>query len=414
MAEIAIQTTNKETAAPLLNKWLLLFMGAMILANIGGNMYYPLLPLYLQDLNASVKQVGLFFTISHIVPLALQILGGWMSDTLGRLRSIAIGSIAGMVGMAFMLAAPSWGWLLVAVAIGSVSGALVGPSFDAFIAENSDEKNRARVFGITQSLFMIVAVIGPSLGGWLAEDYSFRFMLLVAALLYLGATTIRIGMARRAMRNEAKSAEKLSFAGLKSNLGAMFGMIFSGGIITWIMITDGVRDTAFALSDNLTSLYMGDIAGLSLKQVGLVNSVFGLFMMLFTYPGGWLADKKGERLGIVAGFGLICLSFGVYLMDGVTAWTFGASCALSGIGAGLLSPAYSSLISKAVPENLRGTAFGLFSTSLGLISLPAPALGALLWDGINPRFPFIITAVVVLLSIVPVWVKFKLPKTTAG
>lgn len=410
MAEIAIQTTHKENAAPLLNRWLLLFLFAMILANIGGNMYFPILPLYLQELNATVKQVGLFFTLAHVIPLALQILGGWMSDTLGRLRSIAIGSVAGMVGFVFMLIAPSWGWLLVAMSVGAISGALVSPSFDAFIAENSSEENRARVFGITQSLFMIVAVIGPSLGGWLAEDYSFRFMLLVAAILYLGATIIRVVMARRSKHAE-KSVEKLSFAGLKSNLGAMFGMIFSGGIITWIMITDGVRDTAFALSDNLTALYMGDVAGMSLKQVGLVNSVFGLFMMAFTYPGGWLADKKGERLGIAAGFGMICLSFYVYLIDGATAWMFGVSWAFAGIGAGLLSPAYSSLISKAVPENLRGTAYGLFSTSLGLVSLPAPALGALLWDGFSPRFPFMITAVVVLLTIIPVWVKFKLPRT---
>jgi MFS family permease len=326
------------------------------------------------------------------------------------LRSIAIGSIGGMVGFVFMLIAPTWQWLLVAMSFGAVSGALVGPSFDAFIAENSDESNRARVFGITQALFMIVAVIGPYLGGWLAEDYSFRFMLLVAAILYLGATVIRIVMAQRAKHAEEKKAEKLSFSGLKSNLSAMFGMIFSGGIITWIMITDGVRDTAFALSDNLTALYMGDVAGMSLKQVGLVNSVFGLFMMLFTYPGGWLADKKGERLGIATGFAIICLSFFVFMLDGVTAWMFGVSWALAGIGAGLLSPAYSSLISKAVPEKLRGTAFGLFSTSLGLISLPAPALGALLWDGFSPRFPFMITAAVVLVTIVPVWVKFKLPK----
>jgi MFS family permease len=409
MTEIAIETT-KESRISLLNGWLLLFMFAMILANIGGNMYFPILPLYLQDLNATVQQVGLFFTLSRIIPLALQILGGWMSDTLGRLRSIAIGSIGGMIGFVFMLVAPTWQWLLVAMAFGAVSGALVGPSFDAFIAENSDESNRARVFGITQSLFMIVAVIGPFLGGWLADDYSFRFMLLVAALLYLGATIIRIGMARRARESEEKKAEKLNFLGLKANLGAVFGMVFSGGIITWIMITDGVRDTAFALSDNLTSLYMGDVAGMSMKQIGLVNSLFGLFMMLFTYPGGWLADKKGERIGIAAGFGLIGLSFFVFLLNKATVWMFGFSWALAGIGAGLLSPAYSSLISKAVPEKLRGTAFGLFSTSLGLISLPAPALGALLWDSFNPRFPFIVTAAVVLATIIPAWVKFKLPQ----
>ena len=54
---------------------------------------------------------------------------------------------------------------------------------------------------------------------------------------------------------------------------------------------------------------------------------------------------------------------------------------------------------------------GLFSTSLGLVSLPAPYIGGLLWKGVSPQFPFAITAIVSLLAIIPVFFKFKLPKT---
>ena len=75
-----------------------------------------------------------------------------------------------------------------------------------------------------------------------------------------------------------------------------------------------------------------------------------------------------------------------------------------------MSPAYQSLISKSVPQHLRGTAFGLFSTSLGIVSLPAPWIGAQLWDRVSPQFPFTITAIALLLTVVPIWLKFKLPK----
>jgi hypothetical protein len=60
---------------------------------------------------------------------------------------------------------------------------------------------------------------------------------------------------------------------------------------------------------------------------------------------------------------------------------------------------------------MRGTAFGLFSTSLGVISLPSPWIGAQLWDRVNPQFPFMVTAIVLLLSVIPIWIKFKLPRT---
>lgn len=83
---------------PLLSGLLILFLAAMMFANIGGNMFGPLMPLYLKDLDADIKQIGLFFTLAQIVPLFLQILGGWISDSLGRLRAIAIGSVFGLLG----------------------------------------------------------------------------------------------------------------------------------------------------------------------------------------------------------------------------------------------------------------------------------------------------------------------------
>jgi MFS family permease len=75
-----------------------------------------------------------------------------------------------------------------------------------------------------------------------------------------------------------------------------------------------------------------------------------------------------------------------------------------------MSPAYNSLISKAVPQKLRGTAFGLFGTSLGLVSLPAPWVGAQLWERFSPRLPFYVTGLAALGSAIPAWLKFKLPK----
>jgi MFS family permease len=91
-------------------------------------------------------------------------------------------------------------------------------------------------------------------------------------------------------------------------------------------------------------------------------------------------------------------------------WGFALVWALFGLGSGMMSPAYNSLISKAVPEKLRGTAFGLFGTSLGLVSLPAPALGAQMWDRYGPRMPFYVTGLAALISAFPAWFKFKLPK----
>jgi MFS family permease len=390
---------------------LILFLAAMIFANIGGNMYGSFMPLYLKDLEASITQIGLFFTLAQIVPLFLQILGGWISDSLGRLRAIAIGSVFGVVGFVPMVLADRWEWLLLAVALGAVARALVAPSFDAFIAEHSSEENRGKVFGISQAIFMIVSVVGPPLGGWLAGAYGFKLMLLVAGLFYFVAMLMRLSMAREAARGSSGAQQELSFRSLKSNLRTMFGLVFSGGLLTWILLTDGLRDISFQFSENLFPVYMQEFGGLSLQQIGWVTAVFGICMMLITIPGGWLSDKAGERVGIATGMLLVAVSLLILInIPQGNQSLYYVGWGTAGMGVGILTPAYQSLISKAVPAHLRGTAFGLFGTSLGLVSLPAPWIGAQLWDQVGPRFPFMITAIVLLISVIPIWLKFRLPR----
>jgi MFS family permease len=396
---------------PLLSPMLLVFMGTMILANIAAQMIFPLEALYVQQLGAGVGQVGLFFTLAAIAPLCLQVLGGWLSDSVGRLQAIAIGSMVGASAYLFYLLAPSWQWLLPASMLSAMATAFVAPSFQAFIAEASSEETRGRVYGICSTMFTVVSIVGPLLGGALAQGKSFRTMYITAGCLYTTAALIRVLMARHAGRQRregGKAAERPSLAGFRRSLAAVLSLLAAGGVVTWIFVSDGVRDVAFSLVDRLMPLYLGNEMGLSLFQITLLQSVTAIVAMALMSPAGWLSDKKGERVGIVGGFGLISLGWVVFL-NGSNFWQFIVSRVVVGAGWALIDPAYSSLISKAVPDKLRGTAFGLFSTSLGLISLPAPWIGARLWEGVSPIFPFYLPLVAMLALLPVMWIKFKLP-----
>jgi MFS family permease len=402
-----MQSTEKQPLLTPLMRW---FMFAMVLANIAGNMFPLFLPIYLTELGASIGQVGLVFTITSIVMLLLQVLGGWISDSIGRLRAIAIGSIGGVIGYSAMLLAPSWEWMVLALAVSRIAYALVGPSFGAFIAENSTEKNRGRVYGITDTIFQITGVIGPPLGGFITGAYGFKLMLLMSAILYALAAVLRIWMATTMRSPQESAPQRLTVSSLRSNLGIMWGMLIGGGLITWILVTDGVRDIAFRLSGELQPLYLEKIASLSVEQIGLLGSIFSGAMMVTPMISGRISDRYGERVPISIGFGLIFLGYMIFLnaslyLGFVIAWM------VFGTGVGLLSPAYSSLISKVVPQKMLGTFSGLFHGSIGLISLPAPYVGARLWERFNPRLPFTITAAVALLSVIPTWFKFRLPES---
>jgi len=399
---------------PLLSKILWLFLIAMILANVAAQMYSSFMPLYLKSLGASVAQIGLFYTLFQIIPLVLQILGGWISDSLGRLRSIAIGSSIGIISYFGLFWAPTWQWVFLGQSLNAITTSLVSPSFGAFIAEESPEENRARVYGITQAISLSVLVIGPPIGGWLVDHFSFKFMLLVASLIYTCATILRIFMARRASKKErATTTGKLSLGSLKDNLGSMLTILLAGGLVTWLLITDGVRDIAFSLTGTYFPIYIEDIGGLTVTQIGLLTSISGIASMIINFPAGWLADKKGERINIVLGFLMQFFALLVFIRS-TSFWGFLAVFVMFGFGSGIMQPAYQSLLSKALPKKLRGTGFGLIQSSLGVFSLPAPYIGGYLYENISPILPFRITAWVSLLAVIPAWLKFRLPKSQDG
>jgi MFS family permease len=402
-----------QTNTPLLSPLMRWFLFAMILANIAAGMVNMLMPIYLIELGANIEQVGLVFTLTSIVILVLQIFGGWISDSIGRLRAIAIGSLGGVLGFVAMIIAPSWPWMLLALAMNQIPYALVGPSFSAFIAENSTEENRGRVYGITDTIYQIVGVVGPPLGGFLAGTYGFKLMIVGATSFYSIAAILRVWMARTMSTPVGSGAPPLSLKSFKNSLALIGSMLVGGGVITWIFLTDGVRDIAFRMSEQLQPLYLEQIMGLSLQQIGLLGSFFSVAMMLTPVLSGRIADRYGERVPITAGFFIIFLALLVFLQARAYP-AFILTWALFGAGVGLLSPAYQSLISKVVPRHSLGTFTGIFHSSLGFISLPAPWLGAQLWVRYSPRLPFMITAAVVLASTIPSWFKFKLPKTAAG
>ena len=395
--------------APLLSPVLRLFLVTMILANVSGAMYGGFLPLYLKSLGADVAQIGLFFTISQIVPLALQILGGWISDSLGRLKSIAAGSISGVVSYIALILAPTWGWIFLGEGLNAITRSLVGPSFGAFVAEESQEENRAKVYGLVETFYTIVAIVGPPFGGFLVDRYGFKIMLMVAGSIYTIATIMRVRMASRAKhpgQDEGKKA-RLELGALKVNLSAIFGLVVAGGVMTWIVITDGIRDISFSLSGSLIPVYLEGIANMSAQQIGWLSSILGVAMMITSFPAGHLADKRGERLAIALGFALQSIALFIFIKANSFVM-YAVSYFIIGVGFSLMSPAYQSLLSKVLPQKLRGTGFGLVHSGLGLFSLPAPAIGAKLYTSISPTTPFWITAGASLLAIFPVIFKFKL------
>jgi MFS family permease len=174
-------------------------------------------------------------------------------------------------------------------------------------------------------------------------------------------------------------------------------------------LSDGIFDISFRLSYEIMPVYLEQFGGISLVEIGFLGSFFAIAMMFTPIISGKFSDRFGERVPIAMGFFLSFLAFANFLFAN-SYIGFAITWIVFGLGVGVLSPAYQSLISKIVPQKMLGTFTGLFRGSLGVVSLFAPWLGSQLWDMFSPRTPFIVTTIMIAFTVPIVWLKFILPE----
>jgi len=386
---------------------LMIFISAMAFAEMSRTMTMVQIPIFLRELGASIQQIGLFFTIALIFPLLLRIFGGWISDTIGRLRALTLGSTAGMLAFAAYTLAPTWQAALFAPAFLAATSALIFPSYKAFIADQTTDEIRGRVFGLSEAGINIAWILGPLVGGLIAQYLGYRWMFALATLTYATATLIFLGLFRTHPIESTERNQKLTLTAMQRSFKEMFVLMLSGGLVTWILIVDGVRDVAFKMSFDLMPVYLSEIGGITKQGIGFLDGFFGVALALTLLPAGWLVDKTSERFGITLGLITMILSRLTFALASAY-WGFAFSWILLGVGGGLIDPAASSLIAKGVPQRFRGLAYGLVATSLGIISLPAPWIGSQLWKWISPQAPFYLTVFLGLLAVIPAWIKLRI------
>jgi DHA1 family multidrug resistance protein-like MFS transporter len=366
----------------------------MIIANITSGMFGPFEPLYLETLGASIRQVGIFFTVQTILAILFRVLGGWISDNMGRLPTIAAGGVFGFAAYLGYTLAPTWGWAMLGALFGAIGSSLVAPSFQAFTAESAPEGATGSTFGLVEGLFLTCQIIGPLLGGMLVENYGYPVMMRVALAIFAVATILRIYIAR----GVPIRTENLKIAHFKKQIGTLGGLVLAGGLVTWLFVVDGLRDASFQIVWPFLPTFVTEVGGQGEAMYGVLMAGMSVVSALAMVPGGMIADRFGERWGIGLGGLLMAAAMAVMLMF-TNRVGFIVAFGLFGMAGALASPAFSSLLSKAVPKGSMGVVFGLFWSALGVAAIPMPYLGGLLYDGFGPRVPFWLSTAVIALTV---------------
>ncbi len=142
---------------------------------LDGSLVNILIPSMVSDLNLNRSQVLWCNSAYALVFAGLLITAGRLGDRIGRRRFFMTGTVIFMFGSVVAGAAPNPGILILARVIAAVGGAMMLPTSTAIINVEFTGERRAIAFGMFGAVFGGMAALGPVLGGWLTQDFSWRW-----------------------------------------------------------------------------------------------------------------------------------------------------------------------------------------------------------------------------------------------
>jgi MFS family permease len=350
------------------------------LVDVSSEMVVNLVPLFLANvLGVRMVAIGLIEGVAATTASLVKVFSGALSDRLGARKWLAVGgyALSAVAKPGFYFAA-SWGAVAAVRWADRVGKGVREAPRDALVADSVSSADRGLAFGMHRAadtggavvgLLIAIAAVGlVQRGGALLTRDAFQLIVLASLVpAFLGVFVLAIG-AVEARAPSTGAAPLVRFRGLGRRFGIFLAIV--------ALFDLGNFSDAFLI-------LRAQERGLDVSQVLWMLMAFNLVYALLSTPAGALSDRVGRKRLIVAGwivYAAIYLGFGLAESGRhVVALTL-----CYGAYYGLVTGTAKALVADLVPAPLRGTAFGTYNATLGLVDLPASLIAGLLWQGIGP------------------------------
>ncbi|MBB6733859.1 MFS transporter [Cohnella zeiphila] len=347
-------------------------------------MYFPFMTLYFSQ-TFGKNAAGLLMSVPPLIGIAGSLLGGRMSDRLGRRPAMLLGAALQAVMFA-LFAASLCDWCDYAAFIGiSLGGSIYAPAGTAMVADLTPEKERRRVFAAFVTAMNIGAVFGPALGS--AFFFAHRGELLWACTFVTAAYAVAIffivreTLPQAARQRERGTGEPRAEAALRGYIAILRDRAFALYIAAGIFVT-----IAFMQLDLYLAVYVKEyvpaqtlLAGKGwtfqldgIEVFGWMMGLNGLLYVLGVMPITKRIGRWSDRNVLM----LSALLFGIGMfLIGLTsnAWLLFGFMAVATIGEIMRSPVLQSFVSKYAPEEARGRYMGASNLQVSIGRFLAPA-----------------------------------------
>lgn len=357
-----------------------------LLMDISSELIHSLLPVFLTTvMGASTVTVGLIEGVAEATASITKVFSGALSDRFGK-RKLLVGigyGLAAITKPVFPLAETAW-QILAARFVDRIGKGIREAPRDALIADVTPPAIHGASYGLRQALDTIGAFAGPLLAVALMALYedSFRAVFWWAMVPAALAVLLIVVGVREPAENAAVA--KRGWPIRKEQLGRMSRAY-------WMVVAVGAVFALARFSEAFLVL-KAQAEGLPLALIPLVYVWMNAIYALVAMPAGILSDKIGRKNVLLCGLATLAVA------DLVLAAVPGLAGVIIGVGLwglylGLSQGLLSALVADTAPEDLRGTAFGLFNLASGGALLIASVVAGWLWYDFGPTATFAAGAV---------------------
>ena len=352
----------------------------------------PILPAYLESINQGGTAAGLFIAIFAGAQFIFSPIAGKWTDQYGRRKMIIYG-LAGLTLSMFIFYASNSIWVLYASrAVGGIGCAMLVPAIFAYIADITTIDQRAKGNSLVSAAMSLGIVVGPGIGGFLAE-FGLKFPILISALVSLVSVlfsvlllkeskTTPIGESTDMLPDESMARKIARSVTMPYFIPLVITLVMSFGLIAYESVIGLYLDNQFQSSAK-------DIA-IMVTATGVVSVIVQLFVV------DKIVNRYGERSVLNVFIAVAAVGFLLSLFASSYAFFFVISLFIF-LSTSILRPVLNTLISK-LAGNEQGFAMGMNNAYMSIGNVIGPTLAGLLYD-VKITYPFILGFVLLIITL---------------
>jgi len=370
----------------------------------------PFLPLYLEQLGVSGGESlslwsGLTFSITFVISAAVAPLWGSLADRKGR-KLMLLRAAFGM-GVVILLQAfvtEAWQLLLLRALMGLTSGYI--PNAMALVAAQVPRERSGWALSCVSTGQIGGVILGPMLGGLLADWVGLRTVFIVTAVLLMVSFMVTLFLIKETGYTPVSKKDKLSGR-------EVFRSLDNPKLMVCLFFTTMVIQMCNGSVNPILTLFVRELAPAAENIAflsGVIAALPGVSALLAAPRLGRLGDRIGTQRILLATMVISLLLF--VAMSFVTSATqLGVLRFLLGFADGAMMPAVQTLLVRHSRDNITGRIFGYNQSFMYLGNVAGPLLGAAVSAVAGFRWVFFATAVVVLINVVFLKRFYRRPKT---